>query len=834
MTPLRLIEQTIAIVLIARIDRVAHATNWGRGSHPAVVSRGEFEMFKRVSASFRLWNIMGAERPLSIAALCLGLTSPAFAEQPERAVHNAAPAQEESVLIATREEFSDGSDNAPASAELPAVQEDVCVEEECNTLEPIAQSSDHTPDLATANEHHDKVSKQAEKASAKFDDVLSQAAEPKKKNVKHADLTSEKKTAAPVESAKTDDATAAEPHDLPETDSAISSGSARRAAAAQAQHITFEPVKFQGASVGKTTKHELLTSWGEPAESHKSDDGEVLTFKKAPFAAIEALVDAGDIVSCIKITLEAPLEAKPLADQLGLDKLEPLAVTDETEAVVCHAYPERGVLFMFGQHDSAATASDEAVATDKPAHVTQVVLQPIDARAFAYRAEHHLHGPYAQNTKDLKTAIAIDPEFARAYWLLAKIYIATGQADLADAAANEACGIEPKNAAYQLCHSEARKLLGEYDDAVLAVRAVLDREDLAQIDRAQALHAMAQLASLGDQEIASKTISFENRAIEIADQLATSKDVLERQAAKQLLVEAHVGIAEEVARQPYKEKVESLSQWIGRASGIAEEYIAQDHGSVELRLYIASHVLNGLANFKPTLDPSPWIAEAEEAAKSLLAQSDDELWQQHVKWELGNAYLHALRVEHTRRETEAALKYGQLAIDNLQVGASSRQAVHASEQLVGQLYFQMGAIYAVHKLDHTKAVQWYDKAAPLLTNKHPASELYTPRREGEMLVSMGVSYWSIGNQTKALDLTQTGVKLVETAVEGGVLDKTTLKVPYNNLSSMYEQMGENTNAAKYAQLAKGISNAEAKPPQVMQPRVGRNTVSQAHANMRSK
>jgi hypothetical protein len=190
-----------------------------------------------------------------------------------------------------------------------------------------------------------------------------------------------------------------------------------------------------------------------------------------------------------------------------------------------------------------------------------------------------------------------------------------------------------------------------------------------------------------------------------------------------------------------------------------------------------------------------------------------------VKWELGIAYLNALRIEHTRRHTDLALKYGQLAIDNLSVGASSRQAVHSSEQLVGQLYFQMGAVYAVHKLDHGKAIQWYEKAAPLLTGQRPASELYAPRREGEMLVSMGVSYWQLGNQTRALDLTQTGVGLVEAAVENGVLAKSTLAVPYGNLATMYQQMGETTNAAKYADLAKSVGgSADSK----QSPHVGRN------------
>jgi tetratricopeptide (TPR) repeat protein len=533
-------------------------------------------------------------------------------------------------------------------------------------------------------------------------------------------------------------------------------------------------------------------------------------------------------VTSIKITLAVPLEAKQLARQLGLDQLDPITVTDDADNAVCQAYPERGVLFMLGEPDKVTPVEDESKPANETHHVSHVVVQSIDSRAFAYRAESRLHGPFAQNISDLKTAIALDPDFGRAYWLLAQIYLETGQADLADAAASEACDIEPKNVSYQLVHAQARQLLGEYDDAVLAVRAVLDREGLSQIDHAQALHQMATLASLGDKEIASKAIPFETQAIEIADKLATSKDGRERRAAKQLLVEAHMAIAEEVARQPFNAKNESLSQWIGRASGIAEEYIAKDGGSVELRLFIAEHALSAIAGLKPTLDPAPWIAEAEEAAKTLQAQSNDELWQQHIKWELGSAYLSGLRVEHTRRQTENALKYGQLAIDNLSTGATSRQAVHGSEQMVGQLYFQMGAVYAVHKLDHAKAVQWYDKAAPLLTSQHPASELYAPRREGEMLISMGVSYWQTGNQTRALDLTQSGVTLIEAAVSNGVLAKSALIVPYNNLSAMYQKMGENKNAAKYAELAKSI-DANDSQQLSQQPRVGRTqSTSQTH------
>jgi tetratricopeptide (TPR) repeat protein len=692
-------------------------------------------------------------------------------------------AKEESVLVATRELPGESAPVAPAT---PV---------DGDALEPIPQSSDRAPELANG-----------------------------------APAPAERETAsdeAPTEDATTSEADAqqfgkalgnmAQPK-LAE-DSA-QKASARRAAAASAESLNYEPVKFQGILVGKNTKAELISAWGQAVESIQTAEGEVLVYHRSPFRAIEVLVGPDNVISTIKIALATPLDSEQLAGQLSLGNIEPVTALDEEEQPLGQAFPERGVLFMFTVPESVAPADEDQ---SEPT-VSHVVLQPLDAQAFALRAEENLYGPYAQNVRDLKAAIALDPEFAHAYHLLAKIYMATGQADLADAAAADACDIEPDNAAYQLCHGQTRRLLAEYDDAVHIVRAVLDRAELAPIDRAQALHQMAGLATLGDGEIASKAIPFETRAIEIADTLATSKNRQERRAAKKILIEAHVAIAEEVARQPYNQKVESLALWIGRASGLTEDFIANDGGSVALRLYIADHVLAALASFKPTLDPAPWITEAEEAAKELFARSDDELWQNQVKWELGTAYLSALRVEHTRRETEEALKYGELAIENMAVGASTRQAVHTSEQLVGQLYFQMGAIYAVHKLDHAKAVQWYDKAAPLLAKAHPQSELYAPRREGEMLVSMGVSYWQVGDKQRALDLTQGGVKLVEAAVEGGILAKSTLAVPYGNLATMYQQMGENTNAAKYAELSKNVTKDEPTAKQAQQkpsPRVGR-------------
>jgi tetratricopeptide (TPR) repeat protein len=566
--------------------------------------------------------------------------------------------------------------------------------------------------------------------------------------------------------------------------------------------IDAQPAKFNGIQPGKSTEKDVRAAWQEPKRTSHTDDGSVLTYEIEPFRSVE--VQLGDkAVTAINIELQSSLPPKRLAKQLSLDKLDAVAVTDAEGVLLGQAYPERGVLFMFAPPSDVVAATTNASSTS----VTHVVIQPLDADAFALRAESRLHGPYEQNINDLNTALALNPNLAHAQWLLSEIYLATGQADLAKAAADEACEIDPENAAYQLRRAETQVLLGQFDDATLGIRAVLDNEATPAIVKAQALHEMGKLAALGDSEISSKAVAFENRAITLADMLATNKNVKERRAAKEVLIHAHLAIARQISKQDYDNKLQSVSQWIGRASGLAEDMIAHDGGSVELRLVVAKESLEALASFKAGKDPAPWISEAEETAATLTEQCTDDNWRRRVQWELGQTYYQAVRIEHLRLQPASALRYGQLAIENLADGAAKRQAVYDSEQLVGELYFHIGVVHAVQKQDHKTAAQWYDKAMPLLTAPRPASTLLAPQHDGEELVSMGVTYWQIGEKDHAIDLTLNGVELVEKAVDSGILNKKALAVPYGNLATMYEQLGEKEDAAKYADLAKSTGGA---------------------------
>ena len=567
-------------------------------------------------------------------------------------------------------------------------------------------------------------------------------------------------------------------------------------AKAYAQATKIEPARFHGIVPGVSTDAQLVAAWGPAKETSPTESGKVYLYEMAPFAAVDVLIE-NEIVSLIKVELDNQQQPERLARRLRLDKVRSVEILDESgRAVLGLAYPEKGMLLLLARPAST-------IAPVAPQFVTHMVIQPLDAEAFALRADQTPDSAIEKKLADLHQAIDIDPESAYANWQLAELYRLTASPDKAEPAAKAALKAEPENDAYRLCWAQCLADQGKYDDAVLEARKVLDSKSAPSVVKAGALHLMGRLASMGDSKIAEKAIGFHTMAIDIADKLTTAEDRRERSTAKRLLVDAHLAIAREIARRKYARKQEIVAQWIGRASGLAEEMIATGDGGVELRLIVACESLAALADLKPTKDPSPWIKEAEDASRELLAAKPDHLFRSRMEWQLGQAYFHALRVEHNRKEADRGIRYGKLAIRHLASGATVGDVRPEAESLVGRLYFHLGAIYAVHKQDHKQAVKWYEQARPLLTSDTPASELAVPRRKGEALVSMAVSYWEQGQRAEAVQLTVAGSELMEQAVAGGVLDEQSLAVPYGNLATMHSKLGDRTASAKFAKLARG-------------------------------
>lgn len=646
--------------------------------------------------------------------------------------------------------------------------ESIADSEEQEPLEPISQDSDYEPELAASVLPLDEnrriivdATDPADKEAEEFGTALTRA----------ASLANSRRKDRVAQHSKTVKKAVAPPTKL---------------------MIHTKVAKFNGVQPGTSSPDEVRTLWGEPGEVRDLEDGEILVYETAPFQRIDVVV-TDDTVKMIKVELDELLPAEHLVKQLRLGKFEPASILNDAGEILGQIFPERGVLFMFEETQDTK---------DSKRLVSHIVIEAVDSAAFALRAENHLHGPYEKNIRDLQFALSIDPEMAQAHWLLADIYLATGQADLAEFSAAEAFKLDPSNDAYRLRWARALEQLACYDDAVRETRAVLDSSNTPTIIQAQALQQMGRLASLGGLDIRSRAIPFQTKAIEMADVVATSKHIADRRAAKQVLVDAHLAIGREIAGQEYRNKFKTVSKWIGRASGLAEDAIKKGDAGLELRLHVAEEALATLAEFKPSVDPELWIEEAQTAADSLVQEVDDLLWQQHIQWRLGVAYFQAVRIEHARRRSTNALRYSQKAIDNLTEGAKNRQSVPHFEHLVGRLYFHIGAVYAVHQKNHEKAIRWYDKAVPMLTTNVPVAKLALPHRHGEALVSMGVSYWKIGARSKGLELTQTGADLVEAEVSSGLIDKEALAVPYGNLATMYKGIGNEDQSAHYADLTR--------------------------------
>jgi hypothetical protein len=83
-------------------------------------------------------------------------------------------------------------------------------------------------------------------------------------------------------------------------------------------------------------------------------------------------------------------------------------------------------------------------------------------------------------------------------------------------------------------------------------------------------------------------------------------------------------------------------------------------------------------------------------------------------------------------------------------------------------------------------------------------------RHGETLVSMGVSYWSVGQREKAVVLTQKGIAMMEQGVRQGRLDHSSLGIPYHNLAAMHRQLGAGDLADHFQEMASRIKSEKIK------------------------
>jgi tetratricopeptide (TPR) repeat protein len=554
------------------------------------------------------------------------------------------------------------------------------------------------------------------------------------------------------------------------------------------QSVETEATSFKGVAPGTSSAADVVKAWGQPRKSTQVNGASVQLYTVEPFKRVEVNYAKGK-VSSIVIRLDRAFSVDAVTKHLDLGAIRPVVVYNELGDVLGQAYPERGVLLGFEASDQPGKSSMK---------VAQIVLEPLSAETFVLRAETTMTTRRDLSRHDLEQALNMEPGCARAHWLYSRV--ASEQPEKAVKAASEAVRLEPANPQYRVTYAQTLAQAGQLreatDEAQKAMEASNDRPHV----KARATCLMGDLLASGPTPDFRKALSLHTQAIQLADPLSTDSHPAIRLAAKEVLVDAHLSAAHDIAWGEWKDKPKAVARWLDRATATATDIVNNEGGNEEqlFRVYVRS--LAAYVGVRGGIDPAPVAKEVAATGEKLIASARDPQRKAQIEWEVGMALYDAVQICQMRSEPEAALRHGEASANYL-ADAIEVKGTPASNYLLGRLYFRMGTIHAMHSHDHKAAVEWFEKAVPLMERASPDDLAGDLGRHGEALVSMGVSYWETGNREKAVALTQHGIKWMEQAAKQGTLAGSSLAVPYGNLAAMHRKLGDNDTANRLQEMA---------------------------------
>ncbi|NQT38911.1 MAG: hypothetical protein HQ581_15550, partial [Planctomycetes bacterium] len=357
------------------------------------------------------------------------------------------------------------------------------------------------------------------------------------------------------------------------------------------------------------------------------------------------------------------------------------------------------------------------------------------------------------------------------------------------------------NPRYRLTYARALERAGRINEAVSEVREAIATSDKRVHVKARALCMLGDLLVAGSKPDYKQAMTYHMEAIQLAKPFVEDRHPAIRTAAKEVLVDAHLAAAHNIAWGYWKDKDAAVIEWLRRAALNAEDLIANESGSPEYRFRVTIRALSTYVGMQGQIDPEKWIDAARASGRELIDGAEDPTFKEQVQWDLGMAMYDALQIYQMRGEHDNALKYGELAIQEMELGGRQKRQTPAYAYLMGRLYFRLGAIHAVRDRDHGAAISWFDKAVPLLSQPIPPELAADLGRHGETFVSMGVSYWEVNQQQKAVEMTEHGVELMEQAVRANHIKPNALAIPYGNLATMHRELGQDEKAQKFAEMA---------------------------------
>jgi tetratricopeptide (TPR) repeat protein len=585
-------------------------------------------------------------------------------------------------------------------------------------------------------------------------------------------------TAAPT---TTSEPSAAEPTAPPATEAPVTAPVA--VTPDEMPTLSIDPASFRGAHPGKTTREQLESAWGA-GEAFTREDGTAGFFWKIePFDRVEVTLK-GDTVGAILIKLAEPVALADLARQLEIADLRTVSILDDQGVSIGEVYPERGVILSVKPGTQAANA---------------IMIEPLDPDSFVLRAEGEIESCSAYAVADLQYAIQIDPQHVRAHRLLLAMTSDQGKWTQALKLAETASQLDPADVWTQLKHAGVLLALDRPEDARAVLQAVKAGGNPSPLVAAQTERLLGRVALAGKKPDHQAAVEHFAESIRKASPLLVKRSPAVQAAAREVLLDAHMGTALAIAKGTWQQKSRVIPKWISRGEALVKDCKGTDAERQSLELQLCRGALAASAGSADAVEPLPWVKRMLEIRDRMGETVADPWRRRQIDWDVGQGLADALDAAQKRGDGADLLDNATLTAAYLERGGEQRELTAAERKNMGELLFRIGIMYSLQRGDHATAVTWFDRTVPLWEeNPDFGGEL---GRLGESYVSMAISYWQVDRREDALALSRRGVDLMVAAVDKSQLEERSLAVAYGNLSTMYAEEGDDEQSKNYAEMA---------------------------------
>ena len=303
-----------------------------------------------------------------------------------------------------------------------------------------------------------------------------------------------------------------------------------------------------------------------------------------------------------------------------------------------------------------------------------------------------------------------------------------------------------------------------------------------------------------------KAVDQFGEAIRRASPLLTKQSPALQAAAREVLLDAHLGTAQSIAQGTWQQKSRVIPKWMARSEAVVAECKAEQTVQQTLELQLCRGALAVAAGSADSFEPLPWVKRLLEVRDRMGETVKDPWRRRQIDWEVGLGLLDALAAAQLRGDASDMLDNATLTAAYLERGGEQRELTDKERKNAGDLLFRIGIMHSLQRGDHATAVTWFDRVIPMWEGNPRLDRDREAGQLGESYVSMAISYWQVDRRDDAMALSRRGVDLMVAAVDSKQLEERSLAVAYGNLSTMYAEQGDDTQSQTYAEMA---SRAEA-------------------------